>query len=256
MSKGITVIELLIVIGVIMTVSSITISFFNFEREKAKLEVSKDIVIEAVRNMRSNTLSGKFYKNQTVWGGYGVMFQKGSSRITAFANCDKNISEIDDQGTDDLSDDVVIGIDLDESNIITSGDDSNCGDELIRKDEEGRDNDDGIILYAGDVVVENVQYEGEIIVEDIHICNSSAQTQHDCGDESYNTCKDDSCRIIIYFSAPYAVLYMFADERGNGSDIEGPLDIDTLKNDSRNKVILKHLRTDATIDIPLREILS
>lgn len=85
---GYTLIELLAIItimGIVGTVGAFSISSY---RVNVDLDIAQERIQNLIYEAQSRTLAGEYYNDTLVLGGYGVLFEQGSSEVVLFADCD------------------------------------------------------------------------------------------------------------------------------------------------------------------------
>ena len=87
---GFTLVELLVVMSIIMTISLLTFANYRLGEKSFSLEQSAAKLGQDFRRMENMALSAKEFNGNIPRGGYGVYLRTGDSSYILFADCDLN----------------------------------------------------------------------------------------------------------------------------------------------------------------------
>ena len=87
---GFTLVELLVVMAIIMTISLLTFANYRLGEKSFSLEQSAAKLGQDFRKMENMALSAKEFNGNIPRGGYGVYLRTGDSSYILFADCDLN----------------------------------------------------------------------------------------------------------------------------------------------------------------------
>lgn len=90
MKQGFTLVELLVVMSIILTISLLTFANYRLGEKSFSLEQSAAKLGQDFRKMEESAMSAKEFHGQIPKGGYGVYLKKGDSSYILFADCDLN----------------------------------------------------------------------------------------------------------------------------------------------------------------------
>ena len=99
--SGFTVIELMVVIGIVSVISGIFLLNYRQGERNFAIQRSAQIVTQSITRAINNSLGGKEHNGASGTvsaGGYGIRFIEGSGTIVIFADCDMD-QELDVTGT-------------------------------------------------------------------------------------------------------------------------------------------------------------
>src|SRR3989344_9542280 len=91
--KGFTIIELMVVVGIVAVISGIFLLNYRQGERNLAIQRSAQIVTQNITRAINNSLGGKEHNGATGTvsaGGYGVRFEQGSGIIKIFADCDSD----------------------------------------------------------------------------------------------------------------------------------------------------------------------
>ena len=90
MKHGFTLVELLVVMSIILTISLLTFANYRLGEKSFSLEQSAAKLGEDFRRMEEMAMSAKEFHGKIPRGGYGVYLRTGDSSYILFADCDLN----------------------------------------------------------------------------------------------------------------------------------------------------------------------
>jgi len=90
MSKGFTLIEMLVVITIIAILTTISIPFYQGSRKKMLLQNITNKLAQDIRKAQEMAMATKESQCGIPKGGYGVYFVENQKKYILFADCDGN----------------------------------------------------------------------------------------------------------------------------------------------------------------------
>lgn len=102
--RGFTLVEMLVVIGIIAIFSTFTVINLNFQRTDRIIEKETGELYSSFFYARNLTISGKIFKNGSVPNGYGVHLESGKYGIFGDANATRAYDLNESIGLDHIVD--------------------------------------------------------------------------------------------------------------------------------------------------------